>query len=103
MSTLSRSCYRHANSVLRKARDWKMQDGYSRDKKSTVSLIGLDLERDVPIKTNAPPGTFQARDNVANFINWCRRIRIHECLLFETEDLVSRKNEKRYGNGRLSV
>ncbi|KAI2804377.1 Gas2l1p [Blomia tropicalis] len=87
---------RHANSVLRKARDWKMQDGYSRDKKSTVSLIGLDLERDVPIKTNAPPGTFQARDNVANFINWCRRIRIHECLLFETEDLVSRKNEKSF-------
>ena len=50
----------------------------------------------VPIKLNALPGTFQSRDNVANFIEWCRRIQIHECLLFETEDLVGRKNEKSF-------
>ncbi|OTF81735.1 Calponin homology (CH) domain containing protein, partial [Euroglyphus maynei] len=59
----------------------------------TNSINRRDL---VPIKMNASPGTFQARDNVANFIEWCRRIQIHECLLFETEDLVSRKNEKSF-------
>ena len=56
----------------------------------------MDRRDLVPIKLNALPGTFQARDNVANFIEWCRRIQIHECLLFETEDLVSRKNEKSF-------
>ncbi|XP_054711190.1 GAS2-like protein pickled eggs [Uloborus diversus] len=41
------------------------------------------------------PGTFHARDNVHNFIAWCRAgLRIKECLLFETDDLVMRKNEK---------
>nr|XP_060623002.1 GAS2-like protein 2 [Anolis sagrei ordinatus] len=43
----------------------------------------------------ARPGTFQARDNVANFIGWCRReMHIPEVLMFETEDLVLRKNER---------
>ncbi|XP_067328184.1 GAS2-like protein 2 [Anolis sagrei] len=43
----------------------------------------------------ARPGTFQARDNVANFIQWCRQeMHIPEVLMFETEDLVLRKNER---------
>lgn len=80
--------------MLRKAREWRIQNGHSPFKQ--LSLSDLDLDRDVPVKPNAHAGTFQARDNVANFINWCRRIRIHECLLFETEDLVARKNEKSF-------
>ncbi|XP_008072470.1 GAS2-like protein 2 [Carlito syrichta] len=41
----------------------------------------------------AQPGTFQARDNVSNFIQWCRKeMGIQEVLMFETEDLVLRKN-----------
>ncbi|KAL0597140.1 GAS2-like protein 2 [Plecturocebus cupreus] len=41
----------------------------------------------------ARPGTFQARDNVSNFIQWCRKeMGIQEALMFETEDLVLRKN-----------
>uniref|UniRef100_A0A8D2BFH6 Growth arrest specific 2 like 2 n=1 Tax=Sciurus vulgaris TaxID=55149 RepID=A0A8D2BFH6_SCIVU len=41
----------------------------------------------------AQPGTFQARDNVSNFIHWCRKeMGIQEVLMFETEDLVLRKN-----------
>ena len=59
-------------------------------------MTDFDLYRNVPFKKNVLPGTFLARDNVANFIEWCRRIRIHECLLFETEDLVARKNEKSF-------
>ncbi|XP_002719116.3 GAS2-like protein 2 [Oryctolagus cuniculus] len=43
----------------------------------------------------AQPGTFQARDNVSNFIQWCRKeMGIQEVLMFETEDLVLRKNVK---------
>lgn len=83
---------RHANSVLTQAREWRLKNGYSPFQQLTLS--DFDLDRDVPVKSNALPGTFLARDNVANFIDWCRRIRIHECLLFETEDLVARKNEK---------
>ncbi|XP_064619444.1 serine/arginine repetitive matrix protein 2-like [Lineus longissimus] len=45
-------------------------------------------------KKIAKPGTFLARDNIANFIAWCRALGIPDVLLFETEDLVSRKNEK---------
>ncbi|NXD11593.1 GA2L2 protein, partial [Nothocercus nigrocapillus] len=45
----------------------------------------------------AQPGSFQARDNVSNFIRWCRReMDIKEVLMFETEDLVLRKNEKNF-------
>ncbi|XP_014933898.3 GAS2-like protein 2 [Acinonyx jubatus] len=43
----------------------------------------------------AQPGTFQARDNVSNFIHWCRKeMGIQEVVMFETEDLVLRKNVK---------
>ncbi|XP_020716794.1 GAS2-like protein pickled eggs isoform X2 [Ceratitis capitata] len=43
----------------------------------------------------AKSGTFFARDNVSNFITWCRKsLKIIECLLFETDDLIMRKNEK---------
>ncbi|XP_037350239.1 GAS2-like protein 2 [Talpa occidentalis] len=49
----------------------------------------------VPCNGAAQPGTFQARDNVSNFIQWCRKeMGIQEVLMFETEDLVLRKNVK---------
>ncbi|XP_027646855.2 GAS2-like protein 2 [Falco peregrinus] len=45
----------------------------------------------------AQPGTFQARDNISNFIQWCRKeMDIKDVLMFETEDLVLRKNEKNF-------
>ena len=38
-----------------------------------------------------------ARDNVANFITACRNLfKIRDCLLFETDDLVMRKNERSF-------
>ncbi|KAH1011115.1 hypothetical protein HUJ04_000551, partial [Dendroctonus ponderosae] len=50
---------------------------------------------DVKYFTTAKPGTFFARDNVSNFIKWCRFcLEIIECLLFESDDLIMRKNEK---------
>lgn len=39
-------------------------------------------------------GSFMARDNVCNFIRWCRDIGVSDVIMFETEDLVSNKNEK---------
>ena len=35
-----------------------------------------------------------ARDNVYNFIKFCRLLEVMEVVMFETEDLVSQKNEK---------
>lgn len=50
---------------------------------------------DVAFLPNAKAGTFFARDNVSNFISWCRNsLGIIECLLFETDDLIMRKNER---------
>uniref|UniRef100_H3AHL9 Calponin-homology (CH) domain-containing protein n=2 Tax=Latimeria chalumnae TaxID=7897 RepID=H3AHL9_LATCH len=46
---------------------------------------------------NVIPGSFIARDNVSNFINWCRHdLGIQDVLMFETNDLVQRRNEKNF-------
>ncbi|XP_066058320.1 GAS2-like protein 2 [Chamaea fasciata] len=51
----------------------------------------------VTCNLTAQPGTFQARDNISNFIQWCRKeMDIKDVLMFETEDLVLRKNEKNF-------
>ncbi|XP_063258569.1 GAS2-like protein 2 isoform X2 [Prinia subflava] len=44
----------------------------------------------VTCNLTAQPGTFQARDNVSNFIQWCRKE------MDIKEDLVLRKNEKNF-------
>ncbi|XP_074119627.1 GAS2-like protein 2 [Sminthopsis crassicaudata] len=78
----------HANAVTRAARDFLARSPALAQKiwlpRSGVCCNGA-----------AQPGTFQARDNVSNFIQWCRKeMGIKEVLMFETEDLVLRKNEK---------
>uniref|UniRef100_A0A1I8IMZ6 GAR domain-containing protein n=1 Tax=Macrostomum lignano TaxID=282301 RepID=A0A1I8IMZ6_9PLAT len=47
-----------------------------------------------PVRPRAPPGSFMARDSIACFIAWCRALGLHNCVLFETEDLVGRKNPR---------
>ena len=48
-------------------------------------------------KAAARSQSFQARDNISNFIKWCRYVvKVRECLMFETDDLILRKNEKNF-------
>lgn len=56
---------------------------------------GLQIPQyEVQYKFNVKPQSFQARDNISNFITWTRNLGIPEVLSFETDDLVLRKNEK---------
>eukprot|EP00052_Salpingoeca_macrocollata_P020586 m.173372 g.173372 ORF g.173372 m.173372 type:complete len:1318 (+) comp21301_c0_seq1:96-4049(+) len=57
---------------------------------------GYSVQNRAPIKYNlkAQKGHFFSRDNVACFIAWARSLGVESSLLFETDDLVERKNEK---------
>lgn len=62
---------------------------------SVATAQSLIRIADVNFIAYAKPGTFFARDNLSNFIHWCRHsLKIIECLLFESDDLILRKNEK---------
>ncbi|XP_075219828.1 uncharacterized protein LOC142323661 isoform X5 [Lycorma delicatula] len=85
---------KHANSVRKYAEEYVVRR--QAQGKAQVSIAGSVL-RLSPVRflPGAKPGTFFARDNVSNFISWCRRgLGVFECLLFETDDLIMRKNEK---------
>ncbi|XP_042298639.1 GAS2-like protein 2 [Sceloporus undulatus] len=81
----------HANCVAQVAKDFAQQYP-NLSARIRVPKRGVACCNDM-----AQPGTFQARDNVSNFIQWCRKeMDIKEVLMFETEDLVLRKNEKNF-------
>ncbi|KAL5010046.1 hypothetical protein ScPMuIL_012351 [Solemya velum] len=44
--------------------------------------------------SKAKRGTFYARDNTANFIQWCKNLGVKDGCIFESEDLVSHRSEK---------
>ncbi|CAJ0920979.1 unnamed protein product [Ranitomeya imitator] len=81
----------HANNLNRLARDFKTQ--YP-DAAATMRLPQKEVTFQVK---GALPSSFLARDNVSNFIGWCRKeLGIPEVLMFETNDLVLRKGEKSF-------
>ncbi|TSP36089.1 GAS2-like protein 2 [Bagarius yarrelli] len=76
----------HANNVTRAAADFQRERGRMRAHLPASGVIFTE---------SAQPATFLARDNVSNFIKWCRNeMHIKDVLMFETDDLVLRKNEK---------
>ncbi|KAJ3650718.1 hypothetical protein Zmor_016800 [Zophobas morio] len=90
----------HANAVKLQASEYieKKQSKKIMTKSVTGNLAqAMNLVNIPEVKyfATAKPQTFFARDNVCNFIQWCRNsLQIIECLLFESDDLIMRKNEK---------
>ncbi|XP_055055026.2 uncharacterized protein gas2l1 [Misgurnus anguillicaudatus] len=82
---------RHANNVNRRAHEFK-------EKYPDAALSLRIPSKDVGFQSrNVIPGSFLARDNVSNFIAWCRQeLWIKDVLMFETNDLVERCNEKNF-------
>ncbi|XP_002730965.1 uncharacterized protein LOC100376854 [Saccoglossus kowalevskii] len=82
----------HANNVHKAAVEYRRQFA------ELAARNGLQIpETEIRYKPLAPPGTFMARDNISNFITWCRHsLGVKDVLLFETDDLVLRKNEKSF-------
>jgi hypothetical protein len=63
---------------------------------SSKNMNSLSVEF-ILYKSDAKPQSFQSRDNISNFIKWCRYVvKVRECLMFETDDLILRKNEKNF-------
>ncbi|XP_071379282.1 GAS2-like protein 1 [Centroberyx affinis] len=82
---------RHANNVNRAALDFQLEYPEAAQSMKVPS-------KDVVFQSrNVVPGSFLARDNVSNFIGWCRQeLWIKDVLMFETNDLVERCNEKNF-------
>nr|CAD7462585.1 unnamed protein product [Timema tahoe] len=89
---------RHANTVREAALQFLERRGGRSPRRPSLGAQCAPLLANmgrVKYRGTAQAGTFFARDNVSNFIAWCRQgLDIMECLLFETDDLCLRKNEK---------
>ncbi|CAF0993741.1 unnamed protein product [Adineta ricciae] len=79
----------HANNVNSAARK-------SYSSKLSPPSMSFILEN-CKYRSDARPQTFNARDNVSQFIKWARRVGgVREVLMFESDDLILRKNEKNF-------
>lgn len=90
---------KHSNNVRRSALEQRRQiaqngeEPIPRARKNSYGKWDIP-PYDVSFFNDVAPGSFFARDNVHNFITWCRDLGIMDVVLFETDDLVMRKNEK---------
>ncbi|NXX21843.1 GA2L1 protein, partial [Podargus strigoides] len=93
LESLETGCHlcRHANNVNRIALDFQRQHP------EVAACMRVPQNEVVFQAKNVVPGSFIARDNVSNFIQWCRQdLGIQDVLMFETNDLVLKKNEKNF-------
>ncbi|XP_014822279.1 PREDICTED: GAS2-like protein 1 [Calidris pugnax] len=93
LESLETGCHlcRHANNVNRIALDFQQQHP------EVAARMRVPQNEVVFQAKNVVPGSFIARDNVSNFIQWCRQdLGIQDVLMFETNDLVLKKNEKNF-------
>ncbi|XP_038229408.1 GAS2-like protein 1 isoform X2 [Dermochelys coriacea] len=93
METLETGCdlCQHANNVNRIALEFQQQH--------PEAAVHMRVPQNEVIyqAKNVVPGSFIARDNISNFIQWCRQdLGIQDVLMFETNDLVLKKNEKNF-------
>lgn len=93
LESLETGCHlcRHANNVTRSALDFQQRHP------EAAARMRVPRNEVVFQAKNVVPGSFIARDNVSNFIRWCRQdLGIQDVLMFETNDLVLKKNEKNF-------
>ncbi|XP_054700769.1 GAS2-like protein 1 isoform X1 [Grus americana] len=93
LESLETGCHlcRHANNVNRIAMDFQQQHP------EVAARMRVPQNEVIFQAKNVVPGSFIARDNVSNFIQWCRQdLGIQDVLMFETNDLVLKKNEKNF-------
>ncbi|KAM9280933.1 GAS2-like protein 1 [Morus bassanus] len=93
LESLETGCHlcQHANNVNRIALDFQQQHP------EVAARMRVPQNEVVFQAKNVVPGSFIARDNVSNFIQWCRQdLGIQDVLMFETNDLVLKKNEKNF-------
>ena len=50
-------------------------------------LLQVNQDIQVKCKKNAKSGTWFARDNIANFLKWCKMYGVKDECMFETEGL----------------
>ncbi|XP_063171428.1 GAS2-like protein 1 [Candoia aspera] len=81
----------HANHVNRIALEFEQLNP------EAASRMRIPQKEVIFQSKNVVPGSFIARDNISNFIQWCRQeLGIQDVLMFETNDLVLKKNEKNF-------
>lgn len=93
LESLETGCHlcRHANNVNRTALEFQERHP------EAAARMRVPQNEVVFQAKNVVPGSFIARDNVSNFIQWCRQdLGIQDVLMFETNDLVLKKNEKNF-------
>lgn len=81
----------HANNVNRIALEFQQSNP------EASSHMRIPQKEVIFQAKNVVPGSFIARDNISNFIQWCRQeLGIQDVVMFETNDLVLKKNEKNF-------